>query len=34
MDDIIKDFRFTTDIPKIIKVIVVGGGGSNDDSHM
>ena len=34
MDDIIKDFRFTTDIPKIIKVIGVGGGGCNAVSHM
>ena len=34
MDEIIKDFRFTTDIPKIIKVIGVGGGGCNAVSHM
>ena len=27
MDDIIKDFGFATDSPKIIKVIGVGGGG-------
>lgn len=34
MDDIIKDFGFTTGSPKIIKVIGVGGGGCNAVSHM
>lgn len=34
MDDIIKDFGFATDSPKIIKVIGVGGGGGNAVNHM
>ena len=34
MDEIIKDFKFATDIPRIIKVIGVGGGGCNAVSHM
>lgn len=34
MDNIIKDFGFATDSPKIIKVIGVGGGGCNAVSHM
>ena len=34
MDDIIKDFGFTTGSPKIIKVIGVGGGGCNAVNHM
>ncbi len=34
MDDIIKDFGFASDSPKIIKVIGVGGGGCNAVSHM
>ena len=34
MDDTILNFNYPTDIPKIIKVIGVGGGGGNAVTHM